>query len=97
MDPRDKLVMKIGEDVQTLPIEINVKSAGVAQEDQIFYTNDYDETCRTILGEEGNNSKKSRHCRHSHDNSDSLYKLDKNRNLKYKPDCGKKPDHYRAI
>ena len=28
-DPKDKLVMKIREDVQTLPIEINVQSAGV--------------------------------------------------------------------
>ena len=36
--------MKIREDVQTLPIEINVQSAGVLQEEQIFYTNDDDET-----------------------------------------------------
>ena len=39
-DPKDKLVMKIREDVQTVPIEINVLSAGVSQEEQIFYTND---------------------------------------------------------
>ena len=43
-DPKDKLVMKIREDVQTLPIEINVQSAGVSQEEQIFYTTDDDET-----------------------------------------------------
>ena len=36
--------MKIREDVQTLPIEIIVQSAGVSQEEQIFYTNDDDET-----------------------------------------------------
>ena len=42
-DPKDKLVMKIREDVQTLPIEINVQSAGVSKEEQIFYTNDDDE------------------------------------------------------
>ena len=36
--------MKIREDVQTLPIEINVQSAGVPQEEQIFYTSDDDET-----------------------------------------------------
>ena len=36
--------MKIREDVQTLPIEINVQSAGVSQEEQIFYTNDDGET-----------------------------------------------------
>ena len=43
-DSRDKLVMKIREDVQTLPIEINLQFAGVTQEEQIFYTNDDDET-----------------------------------------------------
>ena len=42
--PKDKLVMKIREDVQTVPIEINVQSAGVSQEEQIFYTNDEYET-----------------------------------------------------
>ena len=36
--------MKIREDVQALPIEINIQSAGVSQEEQIFYTNDDDET-----------------------------------------------------
>ena len=43
-DPKDKVVMKIREDVQTLPIEINVQSAGVSQEEQNFYTNDDEET-----------------------------------------------------
>ena len=43
-DHKDKLVMKIREDVQTLPMEIIVQSAGVSQEEQIFYTNDDDET-----------------------------------------------------
>ena len=43
-DPKNKLVMEIRDDVQTLPIEINVQSAGVSQEEQIFYTNDDDET-----------------------------------------------------
>ena len=43
-DPKDKLVMKTRENVQTLPIEMNVQSAGVSQEEQIFYTNDDDET-----------------------------------------------------
>ena len=42
-DPKDKLVMKIREDVQTLPIEINVQSSRVSQEEQILYTNDEDE------------------------------------------------------
>ena len=43
-DPKDKLFMKIREEVQTVPIEINVQSTGVSQEEQIFYTNDDDET-----------------------------------------------------
>ena len=45
-DPKDKVVMKIRKDkyVQTLPIETNVQSAGVSQEEQIFYTNDDEET-----------------------------------------------------
>ena len=37
-DPKDNLV------IQTVPVEINVQSAGVSQEEQIFYTNDDDET-----------------------------------------------------
>ena len=44
VDPKDKLVMKIREDVQTLPIDINIQSAGISQEEQNFYTNDEDET-----------------------------------------------------
>ena len=35
--------MKIREDVQTLPIDINVQPAGVSQEEQFFYTNEEDE------------------------------------------------------
>ena len=35
--------MKIREDLQTLPIEINVQSSRVSQEEQILYTNDEDE------------------------------------------------------
>ena len=43
-DPKNNLVMKLREDVQNVPIEINVQSAGVSQEEQIFYTKDDDET-----------------------------------------------------
>ena len=43
-DPEDKPVKKIIEDVQTVPIETNIQSAGVSQEEQVFYTNDDDET-----------------------------------------------------
>ena len=38
------MIRKIREDVQTLPNEINVESAGVTQEEQIFYTTDEEET-----------------------------------------------------
>ena len=44
--------MKIREDVQTVPIEINVQSAGVSQEEQIFYINDDDETAEQYLARE---------------------------------------------
>ena len=43
-DLKDKLVMKVGEDLQTLPIEINVQTVGVSQEEQIFFTTDDDDT-----------------------------------------------------
>ena len=36
--------MKIREDVQTLPVEINVQSPGVSQEKRIVNINDDDET-----------------------------------------------------
>ena len=47
--------MKIRKEGQTLPIEINVQSAGVSQEEQIFYTNDDHETEKHFLGEERSN------------------------------------------
>ena len=33
MDPKEKLILKIREDVETRPIEVNVQSAGVSEED----------------------------------------------------------------
>ena len=36
MDPTEKLVLKIREDVETRPIEVNVQSAGVSEEEQVF-------------------------------------------------------------
>ena len=44
MDPKEKLVLKIREDVETRPIEVNVQSAGVSEEEQIFFTEDDGET-----------------------------------------------------
>ena len=42
--PKEKLVLRIREDIPTTPIELNVQSAGVTEEDQIFYTDDEEET-----------------------------------------------------
>ena len=42
--PKEKLVLRIREDISTTPIELNVQSAGVTEEDQIFYTEEDEET-----------------------------------------------------
>ena len=44
MDPTEKLVLKIREDVETRPIEVNVQSAGVSEEEQVFFTGEDNET-----------------------------------------------------
>ena len=44
LDPKEKLVLKIREDVETRPIEVNIQSAGVSEEEQVFFTEDEDET-----------------------------------------------------
>ena len=44
MDPTEKLVLKIREDVETRPIEVNVQSAGVSEEEQVFFTKEDSET-----------------------------------------------------
>ena len=44
MDPTEKLVLKIREDVETRPIEVNVQPAGVSEEEQIFFTEEDSET-----------------------------------------------------
>ena len=43
-DPKNKLFIIIRKDKQTLPIQINVQSAGVSEEDQFFYTTEDDFT-----------------------------------------------------
>ena len=43
--PKEKLILRIREDISTTPIELNVQSAGVTEEDQIFlFTDDDEET-----------------------------------------------------
>ena len=44
MDPTEKLVLKIRTDVETQPIEVNVQSAGVFEEEQVFFTEEDKET-----------------------------------------------------
>ena len=44
MDPTEKLVLKIRADVETQPIEVNVQSAGVSEEEQVFSTEEDNET-----------------------------------------------------
>ena len=58
MDPNEKLFLKIREDFGTRPIEVNVQSAGVSEEEQVFFTEEGDATEKQIwerkrLSEEG--------------------------------------------
>ena len=48
MDPTEKLVLKIRADVETQPIEVNVQSAGVSEEEQVFFTEEDNETGEQI-------------------------------------------------
>ena len=59
MDPTEKLVLNVREDVETRPIEVNVQSAGVSQEEQIFFTEEDNETEEQIW-EQKKQSKKYR-------------------------------------
>ena len=44
MNPTEKLVLKIRADVETQSIEVNVQSAGVSEEEQVFFTEEDNET-----------------------------------------------------
>ena len=44
ISPKEKLILRIREDISITPIELNVQLAGVAEEEQIFYTDDDEET-----------------------------------------------------
>ena len=37
MDPNEKIMLKIREDIPTKPIEVNIKSTRIAQEEQVFH------------------------------------------------------------
>ena len=44
VSPKEKLILRIREDIPLTPIELHVQSAGVTEEERIFYTEDDDET-----------------------------------------------------
>ena len=46
---KEKLILRIREDIPTTPIELHVQSAGVSEEEQIVYTEDDEETEEQIL------------------------------------------------
>ena len=37
MDPNEKLILKIGEDIPTKSIEVNIDSTGITQEQSVFF------------------------------------------------------------
>ena len=50
MDPKEKIILKIREDIQTKPIEGNIESTGIAQEEPVFFdTTDQQETTEKKL------------------------------------------------
>ena len=44
MDPKEKLILTIRTDVETRSIAVNVQSAGVSEEEQVFFTKEDNET-----------------------------------------------------
>ena len=50
MDRNEKIVLKIREDIPTKPIEVNIESTGIAQEEPVFFdTTDQQETTEKEL------------------------------------------------
>ena len=37
MEPNEKIILKIREDIQIKPIEVNIESTGIAQEEPVFF------------------------------------------------------------
>ena len=45
MDPNEKIILKIREDILTKSIEVNIETTGIAQEEPVFFdTTDQQET-----------------------------------------------------
>ena len=49
ISPKERMILKIREDISTTPTELHVQSTGVSEEEQTFYTEDDDETEEQIL------------------------------------------------
>ena len=50
MDPNDKIILKIREDIPTKPIEVNIEFTGIAQEELVFFDpTDHQETTEKEL------------------------------------------------
>ena len=50
MDPNEKIISKIGEDIPKKPIEVNIESTGIAQEEPVLFdTTDQQETTEKEL------------------------------------------------
>ena len=50
MDPNEKIISKIREDIPTKPIQVNIESTGIAQEEPVFFdTTDQQETTEKEL------------------------------------------------
>ena len=51
MDPNEKIILKFREDSPTKPIEVNIESTGLAQEEQVFHdpTDEQETTGKQLL------------------------------------------------
>ena len=50
MDPNEKIILKFRDDIPTKPIEVNIQSTGIAQEEQVFLdTTDQQQTTEKEL------------------------------------------------
>ena len=50
MDPNEKINLKFREDIPTKPIEVNVESRGIAQEEPVFFdTTDQEQATKKTL------------------------------------------------
>ena len=96
-DTKNKLVMKNREDVQTLPIEINVKAARLFQEEQIFYTTDEDETEEQYWAWKEAIRRSPATTESAKTIQSRFYKFDKLATWDTSPNTEKLTDHYRAI